>query len=117
MKTFFYCFAAVFAILFGWAAFLQNNDPDAFLWYCIYGSAAVGCVLFIAKKLNFLIAYILAVSYVIGAFLSWPAQFEGVAINGGDIDNIEHAREALGLLINAAVLIILALRIQWLRNK
>lgn len=116
MKVFFAIFAAVFAVLFTWAAYLQNNDPHAFLWYLVYGAAALACVAFIAKKLNFLIAYLIAIAYLIGAFFSWPEQFQGVEIGSGDINNIEHAREALGLLINAAVLTILALRIRWKRK-
>ncbi|HEA29379.1 MAG TPA: hypothetical protein ENH91_05205 [Leeuwenhoekiella sp.] len=117
MKVFFTIFAGVFAVLFTWAAYLQNNDPDAFLWYLVYGSAALACISFIAKKLNFLIAYLLAMAYLIGAYFSWPEQFQGVEIGGGAINNIEHAREALGLLINAAVLTLLALRIRWLRKN
>lgn len=117
MKVFFAIFAAVFAVLLTWAAYLQSNDPDAFLWYLIYGSAALACVSFIAKKLNFMIAYLFAAAYLIGAFFSWPDQFQGVEIGGGDINNIEHAREALGLLISAAVLTILALRIYWKKKQ
>lgn len=117
MKVFFTIFVAVFAVLFMWGAYLQNNDPDAFLWYLIYGSASLACVSFIVKKLNLQIAYLFAVAYLIGAFFSWPEQFQGVEIGGGDISNIEHAREALGLLINAAVLTVLALRIRWCRKQ
>lgn len=117
MRVFFLIFATVFAILFAWAGYLQNNDPDALLWYLIYGSAALACVCFIFGKLNFLIAYLLATAYIIGAFFSWPDQFQGVAIEDGDIVNVEHAREALGLLINAAVLTILALRMRWKRKQ
>ncbi len=112
MNLFFKIFAVVFAILFAWAAYLQNNDPDAFLWYLIYGIASLACVSFLFKRLNYLIALVLAVSYLIGVFLSWPAQFEGVEIGVGDINNIEHAREALGLLINSAAMGILAWRVK-----
>lgn len=112
MNLFFKIFAVVFAILFAWAAYLQNNDPDAFLWYIIYGVACLACVSFLFKKLHYVIALILAFSYLIGIFISWPAKFEGVEIGGGDINNIEHAREALGLLINSAVMGILAWRMK-----
>lgn len=112
MKSFFNLFASVFAILFAWAAYLQNNDPDAFLWYLIYGAAALACVSFIIKKLHFALALLLALAYLAGAIYNWPQHFEGVSIGSGKIENIERGRESLGLLINAAVLGILAWRIK-----
>ncbi|GAB3811307.1 hypothetical protein GCM10028895_01340 [Pontibacter rugosus] len=39
--------------------------------------------------------------YTAGAILAWPERFEGIYIGGGDIKNIEEAREALGLLLCA----------------
>ncbi|MEH6406331.1 MAG: transmembrane 220 family protein [Leeuwenhoekiella sp.] len=112
MKTFFKIFAALFAILFAWAAYLQNNDPDAFLWYLIYGSASLACISFIFRKLHFTIALLLAIVYLVGAIFNWPAKFEGVSIGGGDITNVEQGRESLGLLINCIVLGVLAWRIK-----
>ncbi|WP_416445896.1 transmembrane 220 family protein [Leeuwenhoekiella sp. A16] len=116
MKTLFKIFALGFAILFAWAAYLQNNDPDSFLWYLIYGSAALACISFIFHKLHFAIALVLAIVFLIGAIYNWPAQFEGVSIGSGEIENIERGRESLGLLINAVVMAILAWRINLQRK-
>lgn len=116
MRGFFKVFAGVFAILFALATYVQNNDPDAFLWYLIYGSAALACVSFIFDQLDYRLAFLLALAYLIGVFVSWPTDFQGVSIGGGAIDNIEHAREALGLLINAFVMAVLGFRVKRDKN-
>ena len=112
MRLFSKIFSAVFTILFVWAALLQYNDPDALVWYMIYGIAAVASFLFFLGKLNLLVPVVLTLAYLIGAWIFWPEQFEGVAIGMGNIDNIEHARESLGLMINALVMLFYAWRIK-----
>jgi hypothetical protein len=52
----------------------------------------------------------LFIGYGIGAYLFWPDTFEGVTIGEGEINNIEHARESLGLLILAIVMLIFGFR-------
>lgn len=104
--------SAVFTILFIWAAFLQYNDPDALLWYFMYGLAALASFLFLMEKLTLVVPVILSLAYFIGAYVFWPAHFEGVSIDGGDLNNIEHARESLGLIINAFVMFFYAWRIR-----
>lgn len=113
MKTFLKILALIFTILFVWSAILQNNDPDALLWYAIYGIAALGSLLFAFGRLNFMAAAILGVAYLIGGFVSWPETFEGFEIGAGDIVNIERGREACGLLIVSAVFLMCALRIRF----
>ncbi len=113
MKTFFKVLALVFALLFAWAAFVQHNDPDALLWYGIYGLATLASILFLSGRLNFVLAIVLAIGYLVGTVMLWPDKFEGVEIGGGDIVNIERAREALGLLIVAVVMLVYALRIKY----
>ncbi|SHI43234.1 Transmembrane family 220, helix [Arenibacter nanhaiticus] len=105
MNLFSKFFAAIFTVLFIWAASVQYNDPDAALWYVLYGIAALASVLFLFQKLPKLVGLLLAVSYGIGGILFWPEQYQGVAISGGNIDNIEHARESLGLFVNAIVIL------------
>lgn len=117
MKLFFKVISIVFAVLFLWAAYVQYNDPDALLWYAIYGSAALMSVLFFLEKLSFNVALIAFVLYFIGVFVFWPNEFEGVGIDDGDIGNIEHARESLGLLINALVMLMYGLRIKVMAKK
>ncbi len=112
MKILFKILAVLFAVFFVWAAYVQNNDPDATMWYAIYGIAAVASLLFIANKLPYALAVILFLGYVIGAIVFWPSKFEGVSIGAGDINNIEHGRESLGLIINALIMLIYAWRIK-----
>ncbi|NNE76006.1 MAG: hypothetical protein HKN31_02930, partial [Pricia sp.] len=102
----------VFAVLFTWAAYLQYNDPDALMWYAIYGAMALASILFAFDRLNFLFTVVLSLAYLVGTFLLWPEKFEGFTIGEGDILNIERAREACGLLIAAIVLIVYAIRIK-----
>ena len=72
MKTFFKILAVIFTILFAWSAYLQYNDPDAQLWYAIYGVATLGSLLFAVGRLPFMAATILCSAYLIGAFVQWP---------------------------------------------
>ncbi|MEO0528846.1 MAG: transmembrane 220 family protein, partial [Bacteroidota bacterium] len=101
MRIFLRTLSLIFAILFVWAAYVQYNDPDALLWYAVYGVAALASLLFFFNKLNYFIAATLCVGYLIGAFVIWPVKFEGVSIGEGDITNIERGRESLGLLVVA----------------
>ncbi|MDL5511509.1 transmembrane 220 family protein [Arenibacter sp. M-2] len=116
MRLFSKIFSAVFTVLFVWAALVQYNDPDALMWYLIYGIAAVASFLFFLGKLNLLIPVLLSFAYLIAAWIFWPDQFEGVSIGGGNIDNIEHARESLGLIINALVMLFYAWRVKVVRG-
>lgn len=117
MKTFFKILAIIFTILSIWAAILQNNDPDPLLWYSIYGLAALGSLLFVIGRLNFMVAAILCIAYLLGGFVSWPETFEGFEIGSGDIVNIERGREACGLFIVSAVFLMYALRIWYKKRK
>lgn len=98
------------AILFVIAAYLQWNDPDATLWYFIYGIAALASVLFFLGRLSFIVAIILGLLYISGTVILWPEKWDGLTIGGGDIVNVEHAREALGMLITGLVMLVYAVR-------
>ncbi|MEG3657020.1 transmembrane 220 family protein [Arenibacter palladensis] len=115
MRLFSKIFSGVFTILFVWAALVQYNDPDVFMWYIIYGIAAGASFLFFLGKLNLLIPVVLSFAYLIAAWIFWPDHFEGVSIGSGNIDNIEHARESLGLIINALVMLFYAWRVKVVR--
>ena len=110
MKVLFKVLAFVFGGYFVWAATMNANDHDATLWYFIYGAAALASLLFIVNALPKMLYWILAGLFLIGAILFWPATYEGITIGGGDIKNIEEGREALGLGINAAVMLLYAWR-------
>ncbi|MBL7474145.1 transmembrane 220 family protein [Robertkochia sediminum] len=96
--------AALFTLLFLISALVQYNDPDPYLWYFIYGMAAVISMMYIFEKLPFWVALIAGIACLAGVIITWPQQFEGVTIGQGDIKNIEEGREALGLLITALVM-------------
>jgi hypothetical protein len=113
MKTFFKVLALIFAILFAWAVYLQNNDPDASMWYIIYGLASVASLLFAIGRLTFTIAIFLCFLAIVGTYFLWPVKFEGFTIGKGEIENIERGREAFGLLIIAVVMSVYALRIRY----
>jgi len=112
MKVISKLFAIIFVILCLVSAYLQLNDPDPLLWICLYLAAAVIAILFVLKKLPKLAYFLFFLGYLIGAYLFWPVTFEGVSIGGGDIINIEHARESLGLFILSAVMFIF-----WVKSK
>ena len=103
----------LFTLLFIWAAYVQYNDPDALLWYAIYGVAAVASLLFYLGKLSYTGAIILGGIYFAGTFVLWPDKFEGITIGNGDIVNIERGRESLGLLIVAIVMLVYASKLRW----
>ena len=110
MALFFRIFSFLFFFLFAWAAFLQWNDPDAYLWYCIYGLASLASLAFYFGKLPAIIGAILFFSYLIGTFFVRPDTFEGVSIGEGAMENIERGREALGLLFSAVVMLVYTVR-------
>jgi hypothetical protein len=116
MKNMFKILSLVFTLLFIWAAYVQYNDPDALLWYAIYGVAAAASLFFYLGKLNVTAAVLLSVIYFVSTLVMWPDQYEGVTIGNGDIENIERGRESLGLLIVALVMLLYAVRLR-LVNK
>lgn len=116
MKSLFKILSLILTLLFIWAAYVQYNDPDALLWYAIYGVAAAASLFFYLGKLNVIAAVILSGIYFVSTFIMWPEQYEGVTIGNGDIENIERGRESLGLLIVAIVMLIYAFRLR-LTNK
>ncbi len=93
-KRFLKILAIVFAVLFLISAGLQYNDPDPYLWYFIYGVAALVSFLFVFDRLPMWLALLAGVIFIVGGIYTWPVQFEGVTIGGGDINNIEEGRES-----------------------
>lgn len=110
MKSFFKALAIIYALLCIVSAYLQFNDPDPALWIAIYLFAAIVSVLFVMNKLPYWVYLILFVSSIVGAYLFWPNTYEGVTIGEGNINNIEHARESLGLIIMAIMMLFFTIR-------
>ncbi len=112
MNSLFKYLSLLMTVLFIAAAYVQWNDPDATTWYFVYGIAALASILYYLGRLNFIVALVLGILYIIGCVMLWPEKWEGLSIGDGDIDNIERARESLGLLITALVMFFYAIRIR-----
>jgi len=97
----------LFAALFFSAGLLQYNDPDALLWFAIYGVAALTCILYYYKRFHPVIGLILGLIYLAEAYLVWPETWEGFEIGQGSIENIERGREAGGLIIAGVFMLFL----------
>ena len=109
--------ALVFALLFAAAAIVQYNDPDPLLWILFYSIAAISCLLFYLNRFPSILGLILGGIYLAGAIWVWPEKFEGVSIGSGAIENIEQAREALGLLIMAMVMFFFSWKVRTKKNQ
>ncbi len=101
----------IFGLLFILFAAFQYNDPDPEVWIPIYGLAAIACLMAYAGLGRWWFFGLMAVMYVVAAVYQWPPVFEGFLFSevGMRSMNIEMAREAGGLAICAAVMVLLAL--------
>lgn len=101
-------FAFLMVILFLGFAAVQYNDPDPYLWIPIYlFPAIVSAMIFTGRRVSPLLLVLGAVVFLVFSYFQWPAHWEGVALKNGMKDiNIEEGREALGLIICAAVLLL-----------
>ena len=99
----------IIGLVFVSFAALQYNDPDATIWIVIYLVAAAITLLATFGKLPVIILAVATVACIIGALYMWPEKYEGLEVGGGDIKNIEEAREALGLLLIGIVLFFYAI--------
>ena len=99
----------ILAIIFGLAflsfVIMQYNDPDPAFWMTIYGFAAVLCFMAAFNKAPHALLWFTILLCVAGGIYMWPEKYEGLSVGGGEIKNIEEAREALGLLMIAAVFV------------
>lgn len=102
--------AIIFGLLFILFAAFQYNDPDPEVWIPIYGIAAVACFMTFAGIGQWWFYVAMAVIYSVAALYQWPPKFEGFLFSemGMRSMNIERAREAGGLAICAAVMMLLA---------
>ncbi|MVM37957.1 hypothetical protein GO730_10740 [Spirosoma sp. HMF3257] len=101
----------IFGLLFILFAAVQYNDPDPEIWIPIYGLAAAACFMAYARVGQWWFFTVLAFIYVVAAIYQWPPKFEGFLFSevGMRSMNIEMAREAGGLAMVAAVMVLLAI--------
>ena len=90
-------------------AAMQYNDPDAVIWIAIYLLAAIFSFLVSLNRINQAVLLVAFAAYAVGTVFFWPAKWEGIAIGGGDIKNIEEAREFLGLIFTSLSMLTFAL--------
>ncbi|WP_083961706.1 transmembrane 220 family protein [Salinimicrobium terrae] len=108
-------FNLLFAIVFIASAFLQLNDLDPLLWFAIYLSGAVICILSILQKGSVLLFTVALLAYLIYAVVlffnpdgvwTWLSDYEAENITQGMKVTkpwIENTREFFGLIILTAV--------------
>ena len=101
--------SVLFSLLFLFTVLVQFNDPDAVKWILIYGLGLIASISFVFEKMKISWAFLLACFYVVLSVLFWPDEFEGFMVAKGNIQNVERGREAVGLLIAALMMLILAL--------
>jgi hypothetical protein len=101
-------FAFLLVLLFLGFAAVQYNDPDPYLWIPIYlFPAVVSAMIFTGRRVPPLLLMLGTVVFLVFSYFQWPAHWEGVALKNGMKDiNIEEGREALGLIICAATLLL-----------
>jgi len=109
MKKKFRILGTTFSLLFLGAALVQFNDPDGLKWVALYGIGLITSVLFLLEKLSRLWAFLLAGFYLVLSVISWPDTFEGILLEKGNVVHVEEAREAMGLMISAIIMLILGL--------
>ncbi len=102
-------FKIFFGLLFILFAYFQYNDPDSAIWIFTYFIAALACFMSFRELWPSWVFYAMAAGYMIASVLQWPPEFEGVFWGESQMRslNIELARESLGLVICAVVMLIL----------
>jgi len=101
--------ASVLGVCFIAFAAMQYNDPDAAPWIATYLMAAIFSFLVVFNRISRTLLLLAGAGFAVGAVVFWPEKWEGLAIGGGDIRNIEEARESLGLAMCSLSMLTFAL--------
>jgi len=99
-------FSYLLGIIFTLFAIVQLNDPDPVIWVLVYIIAAIVAFLFPHKKPNKWLLLAIALAYLTGTILLFPASI-GAWISAEDksrslgmtLPGIEEARESMGLFL------------------
>ncbi|MCL4691611.1 MAG: hypothetical protein KJ060_03770 [Candidatus Hydrogenedentes bacterium] len=111
--------SVIMLILLLLCVIVQFNDPDGLVWMLIYGYGTVVTAFAVAKRYT-VFAVVGVVGYLAGFFYWLP----GIVVENPthlltDLQmgerGVEEAREAIGLLIAAAWMLVLS--IVWYRNR
>jgi hypothetical protein len=97
-------------LLFSVAAMLQYNDPDGFIWFGLYGLAALFSVLWSKNRVHRYLMSGLAIGCLVWSVTIMPASSDQPVLDSFKMQSleVEEMRESMGLLIIAAWLLILS---------
>ena len=105
LKYFINLFWGIIFLLF---ASVQFNDPDPAIWIFTYTVTAIFCFVYLkidwAQRLKWLFLAA-SMALMLGSFLQFPPQWEGFGTEMKTANN-ELARESIGLLLCALVLLV-----------
>ena len=87
---------AVLFVLFAW---VQLNDPDPWMWFCIYILNALTLMGTSTHKISLPLSAIICIVCLIFAYIQWPNTFEGFTGDMSQHPHIELARETAGLFL------------------
>ena len=110
--------SSVMGLLFLLAVFVQFNDPDPFRWVLMYGAAAGACGLFLRGRLPLWFGLGVGVASGLWGGLLLPDAIGEVGLLelfqevGMDSPEIEVGREAFGLLLIAAWMMVLVMSVR-----
>ena len=90
---------------FGYAAYLQHNDPDWRRWVAVYAAACAVCLLIALKK--FVKIAKLGAAMIALAALGWAGYLAIGVLRAREFTMNEVERETLGLVIVGAVMLAL----------
>ena len=91
---------ALSTILIVFAA-LQINDPDPWIWILLYGLVAAFGMLGASNQNPLRMS--VSILYLLVAYWRFPTEYHGLGSMSESQPEIEQAREALGILIAAAI--------------
>ena len=114
------------ALLFGWSAAMQTNDPDPGLWIIVYLVLALTCVLAALWRVMLPLVGIAGITAFAWSASLFPGVMElftnhsvGDLLTGMSPDRpyVEAARESLGLLIGALGMAYLAWQVAQTKRR
>lgn len=113
--------AAVMFLVFALAAFVQWNDPDPLRWIALYALAALLSLAAAAGRFWLWPSVAALALYLVGvlSLLAALAEARASAITSWKMRDVsdEEAREALGLAICAAWMVVLIVRARAVRGR
>lgn len=89
----------ILGLLFVLFAAVNLNDHDWYIWIPIYLYASTLCVLSFYEKGNIILNLLSMLLYMGGGIYLWPEKYMGITMPMSYAEEVELARESLGLAI------------------